>query len=219
MIHEELLKDLANRSEMSDWFGREDAPKPAIPLVRRPNPKNIQNGAKIVELEEQIKRYRVVGWQNVTTRLTSDCRLQADRQSLEALLRPPSLPLISRKPSKGLSEHPSIDLKLLSPLDARLLSSLASTSTASMTISTSLNSMTASLGPTIDAFADGVHQIGQYCEATENVAGKVLGICAEKLEDREKEGRRRAIGVGNGDFSTSKDEFGGVLRSLSRLER
>jgi kinetochore protein Mis13/DSN1 len=57
VIQEELLKDLANRSEMSDWFSREDVPKTAAPLVTRPNPKNIQNAAKIEELEQQIKRY------------------------------------------------------------------------------------------------------------------------------------------------------------------
>jgi kinetochore protein Mis13/DSN1 len=57
VIQEELLKDLANRSEMSDWFSREDAPKTAVPLVTRANPKNIQNAAKIQELEQQINRY------------------------------------------------------------------------------------------------------------------------------------------------------------------
>lgn len=56
MIQEELLKDLANKSEMSDWFNREDAPKTAAPLVTRPNPKNKQNAAKIEELEHEIKR-------------------------------------------------------------------------------------------------------------------------------------------------------------------
>jgi kinetochore protein Mis13/DSN1 len=57
VIQEELLKDLANRSEMSDWFSREDAPKTAAPLDTRPNPKNIQNAAKVQELEQQIHRY------------------------------------------------------------------------------------------------------------------------------------------------------------------
>jgi kinetochore protein Mis13/DSN1 len=57
VIQEELLKDLANRSEMSDWFNREDAPKTTAPLVTRPNPKNLQNTAKIEELEQQIQRY------------------------------------------------------------------------------------------------------------------------------------------------------------------
>lgn len=57
VIQEELLKDLANKSELSDWFGREDVPpSPQKPLPQRPNPKNVQNIKKIAELEEQIDR-------------------------------------------------------------------------------------------------------------------------------------------------------------------
>src|SRR5205809_7154811 len=56
VIQEELLKELANRSELSDWFGREDTAPPAV-VVKKPNPKNIQNAEKIKELEEQIHRY------------------------------------------------------------------------------------------------------------------------------------------------------------------
>lgn len=57
MIEEELLKDLANKSELSDWFGREDVAIQKSALPQRPNPKNVQNVEKIAELEEQIKRY------------------------------------------------------------------------------------------------------------------------------------------------------------------
>lgn len=56
VIQEELLKDFANHSELSDWFGREDANPPSV-IVRKPNPKNVQNAEKIKELEEQIQRY------------------------------------------------------------------------------------------------------------------------------------------------------------------
>ena len=54
VIQEELLKDFANRSEMSDWFGREDVVPPTI-VVKKPNPKNLQNAAKVQELEQQLK--------------------------------------------------------------------------------------------------------------------------------------------------------------------
>ena len=57
VIQDELLKDLANKSEMSDWFNREETPKATIALVTRPHPKNLQNAVKIEELEQQIKRY------------------------------------------------------------------------------------------------------------------------------------------------------------------
>ena len=78
--------------------------------------------------------------------------------------------------------------------------------------------MVASIRPTVDAFADGLHQIGQYRDAADSLARKVLGICAQKLDDREKEGRRRALGEISG-APTSKEDFGHVLRSLSKLER
>jgi kinetochore protein Mis13/DSN1 len=41
---------------MSDWFSREDSVPEAV-IVRKPNPKNVQNIEKIKELEEQIQRY------------------------------------------------------------------------------------------------------------------------------------------------------------------
>jgi kinetochore protein Mis13/DSN1 len=56
VIQDELLKDLGNKSELSDWFSREDAAPPPKELPKRPNPKNIQNTEKIAELEQQIER-------------------------------------------------------------------------------------------------------------------------------------------------------------------
>lgn len=56
VIQEEILKEFSNKSEMSDWFGREDVKQPSVPLKERPHPKNTANQQKIQELEEQIKR-------------------------------------------------------------------------------------------------------------------------------------------------------------------
>ena len=56
VIEDELLKDLANKSELSDWFSREDLPTAPKELPERPNPRNIQNSGRIAELEGQIER-------------------------------------------------------------------------------------------------------------------------------------------------------------------
>lgn len=56
-IQDQLLKDFSARSEFSDWFAREDAPKPPIPVVLQPNPRNVDYDAKIAELEARIERY------------------------------------------------------------------------------------------------------------------------------------------------------------------
>jgi hypothetical protein len=46
----------------------------------------------------------------------------------------------------------------------------------------------------------------------------VLSICAGKLEERDREGRRRAAGV-MGAGAGPADDLTGVLRSLGRIER
>ena len=59
VIQEELLKDFSTNSQLSNWFEREDVNPPAV-VVKKPNPKNIQNADKIKELEEQIQRYIIL---------------------------------------------------------------------------------------------------------------------------------------------------------------
>ena len=55
-IQDELLKDFTNRSEMSEWYNREEEIRPAV-LVKRPNPRNVQNASKLQELEAEVQRY------------------------------------------------------------------------------------------------------------------------------------------------------------------
>lgn len=197
VIQEELLKDLANRSEMSDWFSREDVPASIKPMQTRPNPKNEQNAAKIKELEEQIER------------------LRANRAALESLNQPPSIP-----DAEEIAPDPSLvdsDRSLLSPEDAALLDTLKAASSSTMTVQNRLDMISASLGPTIDSFADGIHKIGQYRNAADNIAGRALAICAEKLAEKENQGRPNM--AQDEQQASPGTQLGNVLRSLSRVER
>jgi kinetochore protein Mis13/DSN1 len=106
---------------------------------------------------------------------------------------------------------------MLSESDIAALEASTSEAVSFDDISDRMNAFYTSIGPTIDSFADGIHKIGQYRIAADNVAGRVLSICAERLTQREKEGRRRAL-PGQEAGSPPKD-LGGVLRSLSRLDR
>lgn len=65
MIQEELLKELGSKSELSDWFGRQETTPPPV-VVKKPNPKNVQNAEKLKELEDHIQRYN----------LTFGCRVE-----------------------------------------------------------------------------------------------------------------------------------------------
>jgi kinetochore protein Mis13/DSN1 len=53
-IQDQLLKDFTNKSEFSDWFSREDAPRSTV--VLKPNPRNLEHQERIVELEAKIQR-------------------------------------------------------------------------------------------------------------------------------------------------------------------
>ena len=55
-IQDQLLKDFGARSEFSDWFSREDEPKPPIPVVLQPNPRNVDYDTKIATLQAKIER-------------------------------------------------------------------------------------------------------------------------------------------------------------------
>jgi hypothetical protein len=71
-----------------------------------------------------------------------------------------------------------------------------------------LNAMQQDLGPTVDAFADGIHKIGQYRDAADHMASRVLQICSEKLAERDKKS----------DVDPRRD-LSSVLRGLSRVDR
>ncbi|EXJ96045.1 hypothetical protein A1O1_01171 [Capronia coronata CBS 617.96] len=199
VVEEELLKELSNKSELSDWFNREDVPVPKRPLPERPNPKNLQNIEKIAELEEQIKR------------------LRAEKDAMESLLQPPQIPRLSELDTPTSLGGGLPDRTLLSDADVAALEVSAAADTTSFDqISSRLNRLYQSVGPTIDTFADGVHAIGQYRQSADNVAGRVLSMCAQKLAQREHDGRKRALPAAQG---TPPKDLGGVLRSLSRADR
>ncbi|EXJ64884.1 hypothetical protein A1O7_01223 [Cladophialophora yegresii CBS 114405] len=200
VIEEELLKELSSKSELSDWFAREDVPVPKQPLPERPNPKNVQNLEKLAGLEEQIKRH--------------------DNEDNQSFLQPPSLPTLHQGTTE--TEPWEIDRSLLSEAEAVALNSIApATNPASADqISQRINEILESIGPTIDQFADGVHQLGQYQTAAENVAGRTLALCAEKLAEREKQGRKKALATaGQMPPDTPPKDIASVLRSLSRADR
>ncbi|KAF5865346.1 hypothetical protein ETB97_004157 [Aspergillus alliaceus] len=238
VIQEELLKDFSTNSQLSNWFEREDVDPPAV-VVKKPNPKNIQNADKIKELEEQIQR------------------LQRERHALNALLRPPSIPQI--KPSKqddsaanGQSEHSQpesepIDLSLLDPSQQKIYESIdpdstkrtsdtedqAASSSSSETclppvtpsaVSTRLSRIARGLAPTLDSLAAGIHDIELYRTMSDTVSSRVLRICAERLEERDT---RNAIRRLAGEEGESKDltlrprpreDLSLILGALSRVE-
>ena len=126
-------------------------------------------------------------------------------------MRPPSIT------SLASLQNSQPDRTVLADVDVAALDSISLNTRSIEQISTHVNSLFDSLGPTVDKFADGVHKVAQYREAADNLAGRVLSICAERLEQRQK-GKKPTLSPNEGESTPPKD-LGGVLRSLSRVDR
>ncbi|GKZ21710.1 hypothetical protein AbraIFM66951_002373 [Aspergillus brasiliensis] len=244
VIQEELLKEFSTNSELSNWFGREDASPPTL-VVKKENPKNIQNAEKIQELEEQIQR------------------LQKERHALNALLRPADIPRIKPAspeqpesdcvPSSSQSSPPEqIDLSLLEPsqriifaqinpeaakqqADTQPMETEPPASEPNLlpqmspsTVSTRLSRITNSLAPTLDSLAAGIHDIDLYRTMSDTVSTRILRICAERLDERDAR-RRLATAESSADGKNNRqdlslrprprEDLGVILGALSRVER
>ncbi|KAL8878988.1 MAG: hypothetical protein Q9198_003316, partial [Flavoplaca austrocitrina] len=213
-IQQLLLKDFSTKSEMSDWFNRKETTPP--PQQPKPNPKNISNEKRIQELEQEL------------------AKLQNERQTWETLLRPPTSNALALSPLSTTPDPNTISTELLDdPSQASALSSLlrplenpqdaSSTPTETSIPYADLQSLTLTrllnitgnnnLEFTIDTFANNIHTLNSYQQATHRVAAEVLAISAEALEEREKEGRRRDADGGEVEEVGVRD----VLRGLSRI--
>ncbi|KAI5300340.1 hypothetical protein KEM55_008104 [Ascosphaera atra] len=241
-IQDEILKEFSNKSELSDWFTREETESPRI-VVKKPNPKNIQNNEKIKELEVQIER------------------LRKERESLKALLNPPIVPEIHSPKHPFASEPPSvastpslskIDASILDATQQKLLATLSQPLPSSSSnpppqqpsdasqpappsqpeepstsldlsissLTNRLSRLTTSLIPTLDTFASGIHDVDLYRQVGHETAGKVLGVCARGLDarDRARKALSRGSTVDEEEDEEARDELVPVLGALSRVE-
>lgn len=137
-----------------------------------------------------------------------------EKDALESLKKPAAVPApttFHEDPTKD------IDPEMLSENDAKILQSLRISAQLSIDLSSRVDKLITNLEPSIDIFADGVHKINQYRIGADQVAGQVLSVCAHKLAEREKEGRRKALGLDE-DRSPGRD-LSSVLRGLSKADK
>jgi kinetochore protein Mis13/DSN1 len=188
-------------------------------IVKKPNPRNAANAAKIQVLEAQLKRYdtlsprrRGEGGNTYSSDSEFLCRIEEEKEMWLALRKtepvsPPS-PLLPTDPDKLLCE---IDSKALDSEQATILASLQEGGSVAASAEDCLKRIASTLEFTVDQFADGLHKLGQYHEAADRIASRVLGLAAERLDGREK-ATLQAAGTENMPLQD-------VLRSLARFER
>ena len=223
MIQEELLNEFSSNPELSNWFSREDVAPPTV-VVKKPNPRNVQNIDKIKELEEQIQRYVDVIHHHGKHTTDEMNRLQKERHALNALFRQPAIPRIdttradhptnSWKSEISTTKSPpeQIDSSLLDPSQQAIYALLPPSSTAPpgtdpstsstpqppispSTVSSRLSRLAAGLAPTLDAFAAGIHDIELYRASADAVSSQILRTCAQRLEERDAYNARQRLAI------------------------
>ncbi|KAI1142475.1 Mis12-Mtw1 protein family-domain-containing protein [Hypoxylon sp. FL0543] len=194
-IQDQLLKDFSSKSEFSDWFAREEVPRP--PAIVKPNPKNIEHEEKIVELEERIKR------------------LKAEKRAWQSLKQPPPElpPLFPPSETDSATQSLSLplpDASLLDSDEAQILASLTSTSSIKpQKLQSQLQALQSSLEFKIDHLADNVHKLERRVATGGQQADRALALSAARLKEREEKERASA---GTKDMPVME-----VLRSLGRI--
>ncbi|KAK2469689.1 hypothetical protein H9L39_18504 [Fusarium oxysporum f. sp. albedinis] len=192
-IQDQLLKGFAARSEFSDWFSREDdAPK--VPVVLRPNPRNMEFDEKLAQLEINIKR------------------LQDEKKAWQVIRKsPPEQPPLFSEGETGPIVLPDFDL--LDPDEGKIRGFLAD-ETASFgavrsQIESRLRTIQSSLEFQVDQLADNVHKLEQRVLVAGKEADKVLSVSALRLRQREE---REKASAGTRDIPVIE-----VLRSLGNI--
>lgn len=215
VIQEELLNEFSARNNLSYWYDREDT-APTV-LVKKPNPRNIQNAEKLQQLEAEL------------------ARLQEEKRAWDDLLTSTSPPKDSTTPAEteASSSHMQLDISptaidpsLLDPSQADLLQTLLSgislnssepsttpapTSTLEST-KQRIGTIASTLEFKIDKLADGAHKLEQYRAGAQRLADHVLSVGAEKLEERDKSVREKSSAAIGGQVDPLER-----LRGLSRV--
>ncbi|RYO78478.1 hypothetical protein DL763_009628 [Monosporascus cannonballus] len=207
-IQDQLLKDFSSKSEFSDWFAREDVPRP--PAIVKPNPRNVEHDEKIVQLEERIKRLKEEKktWQSLKKHLPPE---------LPPLFpSPPPAPSATPETSSSTQQQqrlPIPDASLLDPDEAEMLSSLTESTGALSLLERRtrdrVRALRARLEFRVDRLADGVHKAERRVAAAGRQADQVLALSAARLRTREQKEKEAA--------GTAHMPVMEVLRSLGRI--
>lgn len=206
-IQEELLRDFTSRSEMSDWFSRPEHENgstlsaEALALVKKPNPRNLQNAAKLAELEQQVARLEKEKeqWSSLLGGLKTS--LQEQRQAAEA------------RDGQSSQDYDSA----VAGIDPKRLESMEQTACLELAASYApgyngtkarVQQVCNSVEFAVDNLAQGVHEAQQFQSIVDKAADRLLADTAQALERRDKEAleRRGMEKVGVGD----------ILRGISR---
>lgn len=218
-IEEEVLKDLIDNKITTSWYHQPDQPPES--LEKKPHPQNLNNAAKMEEMEEKIAQLEAeeAVWQALLAKHTTAAVSQAegdegDAAAAAAAAAPPPPPA---EPKERFARNVgrTVDLDLLPAHEAEFVHSLSARRSAGgegvRGNEDWLREGETNLEFQIDSMLQSLHQQRQYLRQADATGGRLLEAAATAMAAAEKQGRlgSEARGIGTLD----------VLRQLSRTSR
>ncbi|TKA80177.1 hypothetical protein B0A55_03591 [Friedmanniomyces simplex] len=202
VIQAELSNDLVTKGTLSDWFSRDEAAPPAIPLRKAPNPRNVANAAKAEELERELERLKAerANWDNLTRSAVSVSPRTTTGAETDDPAMSPLRPDLLDRPQRAILEQ--------------LQAHTTNIPTDPSAIQHRLRTVAENLEFSIDQFAHGVHALASTRETAERLAERSLADAADVLEEREKV--RRSEGGKGADALDALRALGKVLNGRRR---
>lgn len=234
------MSAFASRNDLSNWFDRPDEATESVSLIKQPNPRNVQNVAKLAELEAELARYAIcTSIHSAKWRRLTRSRLQAEKASWDSLLT--SIPSPSQQPTKAVTpellDPTSIDPALLSPSQAQILQSLLQPLSAPSDptpaaessqqrhaqsteeeLQSRLSASAKDLHFKLDMYHDSLHRLEQFVETAGRVADRVLEKTAGRLEERDQERKERGERENGGVRVGERDTLRALGRALGKKE-
>ncbi|KAG9555181.1 hypothetical protein KCU79_g10975, partial [Aureobasidium melanogenum] len=218
VIQEELLNEFSSRNNLSYWYDREDA-TPTV-LVKKPNPRNIQNAEKLQQLEAELARLQEEkrAWDDLLSS-TAPPKPSAENTDAEASSQA-QLDISPQAINPALLDPSQADLlqTLLSGISLNSTSSESSASALTSTLETTkarVGTIASTLEFKIDKLADGAHKLEQYRAGAQRLADHVLAVGADKLEERDKSVREKTSNGSSGQVD-ALDRLRGLSRVLNK---
>lgn len=209
-IEEEVLKDLIENKITTSWYHQPD--HPLATLEKRPHPQNVNNSAKIKEMEERIAQLKAeeVIWSDLLVKHTQQQRaLHAQEDTVQGQISG-----IQSEPEERFAKNyeQAVDLDLLPAQEAEFVHSLSTRSAAQFDNSHGsedwLLDAESNLEFNVDTLLHSLHQQKQYLKQVEGTSAKLLEAAAQKLAAAERKGAEQSQSQG---ISTID-----VLRQISR---
>lgn len=205
-IEEEVLKDLIDNKITTSWYHQPD--QPLNTLEKRPHPQNVNNAAKMKEMEERIAKLRAeeTMWNELLAKHSQD------EAASEVANDDATQPIPEERFAKNVEQLVDLDLDLLPAQEAEFMHSITTRSAGPYESSRGsddwLRDAESNLEFQIDTLLHSLHQRKQYIKQVDATSTKLLESASRAMAAAEQKAGQQSHGKG---ISTID-----ILRQISR---